>query len=229
MLKLTLPLHHAYCILGDRKKVAEQILRALELSVGFVARGNPDYWFGEYQMLSIDEARTIKEMAGRSAIAGDRKIFLLAAYGMAKETQNALLKIFEEPVSGTHFFLILPTAETLLPTLISRMLFIDCRGGGVYESEEAVAFLKAALPIRIKKAQALLKKAETDESGTEKIIIFLNVLERLIQKMKNEKEGREAIEQLFLSKKYCRDRSRSFKLILEHLALVLPTSMKHET
>lgn len=229
MLKLTLPLHHAYCILGDREKMAPQILHALEAAVGFVARGNPDYWPGVYGVLGIDEVRLIKEAAGRQAVAGGCKMFLLAAHGITKEAQNALLKIFEEPASDTHFFLIFPTAELLLLTLRSRMFLIDCRENDAPESADAIAFLQATLPSRLKKVQALLKKMETEAAGPEKILGFLDALERLIQKGKQEKEGREAIEQLFLSKKYGRDRSPSLKLLLEHLALVLPENMEHKT
>ena len=40
------------------------------------------------------------------------------------DAEHALLKIFEEPKKNTHFFLIVPDKNALLPTLVSRFYFI---------------------------------------------------------------------------------------------------------
>ncbi len=40
-----------------------------------------------------------------------------------------MLKVFEEPRGDTHFFMLMPTADNLLPTLKSRLFIIDEENG----------------------------------------------------------------------------------------------------
>ena len=54
-----------------------------------------------------------------------KKIFIIETGFFTREAQNSLLKVFEEePTEGTHFFVFTPSAETLLPTLRSRMVIL---------------------------------------------------------------------------------------------------------
>ena len=56
-----------------------------------------------------------------------QKVFVLRAELLTEEAQNSLLKILEEPPKGVVFILSAPTANHLLPTVVSRCLIIDLR------------------------------------------------------------------------------------------------------
>lgn len=220
MIQLTKPLHHAYGIAGDATTVVPELLAELKNRVGFVAKGNPDYWYGDYQTLGIDEAREIKELAGRQAVTDGKKVFVISARALTREAQNALLKILEEPTPDTLFFLIVPTVELLLSTLRSRVVLL--RGTAFSpDTSSARAFLSASVPVRLKKVQQLLKTMEEGEDGRETIRLFFDQLERA--SAAGNKAARAAeLSEILEVKKYSRDRAPSFKLLLEHVALVLP-------
>ena len=224
------PLHHAYCVVGETEQAFPRIERSLERELGFPVKGNPDFWRGEYETFGIDEARQLKEASTRHAL-GARKVFILAARGLTSEAQNALLKTFEEPAANTIFFLVVPSAEILLPTVRSRLQFVfvepDSDANGAREAEQ---FLAETVPARLARMQAMLaalekekdEKEDSDEPLREKarIFAFLDAVERAAaQKIKTHPE---ALEEILGVKKYMRDRAPSLKLLLEHLALVLP-------
>ena len=55
--------------------------------------------------LELTKRRALKDAQTRGAFGGSRKIFIIGANSFTREAQNALLKTFEEPTAGTHFFL----------------------------------------------------------------------------------------------------------------------------
>lgn len=235
MIQLTEPLHHAYGVSPNGAAAVPEILRALEKSAGFVAKGNPDFREEHYETLGIDEARALKEAGERAAVTGGKKVFAVSANGITHQAQNALLKIFEEPPPETHFFLIVPSSELLLPTLRSRLSILrasDSRSENqmLAELPPAEEFLAKPLPARIALVQAMLKALEKEkddkEDSTEplvekeRIMQFLSALERALSG--TVRENAEALSELLEVKIYARDRAPSLKLLLEHLALVLP-------
>ena len=224
------PLHHAYGISGEADTLVPEILRALAASVHFIARGNPDFREERYESLGIDEAHALKEAAERTAVTGGKKVFIVAANGITKDAQNALLKIFEEPPAETHFFLIVPSFSLLLPTIRSRLSILrasDSRGENQTLAED---FLAKSAPARVALVQAMLKalqkekddKADSPEPLREKerIMEFLSALERSLAG--TVRQNGDALAEVLTAKRYSRDRAPSLKLLLEHLALVLP-------
>lgn len=223
MIQLIAPLHHAYGVPGSAGTLTPQILKALEKSVGFVAKGNPDFRAERHEVLGIDEARALKEAAERTAVTGGKKVFIVSAHRITREAQNALLKILEEPPSETHFFLIVPSCEMFLPTLRSRLLILrasDSRNQNQMLAERVTRFLQDAVPARLKTVQVLLKQREETESSGE-ITAFFDELEYALAAQER-KQSTPALSELLRAKAYSRDRAPSFKLLLEHLALVLP-------
>jgi len=212
--------HHAYILVGERESLIHRALTRIEKEWGLKVRGNPDLMVLRFDTMSIDDARLLKESAGRAALGGGRKVCIVAANGIAKDAQNALLKTVEEPTEGTHFIFILPSAETLLPTLQSRLETLSADTLAHSDESRALAeeFLRATLPLRLKAAHALLKEVEKADAGKGKLLEFLDALEVSA----HGKGGGAALRELLEVKKYGRDRSPSWKLMLEHLALVLP-------
>lgn len=213
--------HHAYGIAGEAGEVVPKLLSTLKKTAQLSAQGNPDFRLESFEVMGIDEARTLKEAAKRKSVTGGKKIFIVSARGITKEAQNALLKIFEEPPADTHFFLVVPSIDILLPTLRSRLLVISApKGNGKETSSQAEIFLRALVPARLRTIQGLLKGAD-EKTGKRALVVFLDGLERYLA-LKDRSSVAEALEAVLTAKKYSRDRAPSFKLLLEHLALVLP-------
>ena len=117
-------LHHAYLLEGEGSVIVPELLKFMEKELKLVIRGNPDIWLGKFQTMSIDDARMIKETQSTKPISGDRRIFIIELNAVTHEAQNALLKVFEEPAQGTHFFIISPSSDIFLPTLRSLLLSV---------------------------------------------------------------------------------------------------------
>lgn len=80
---------------------------------------NPTNDKGKELEFRIDDAR---EVIAQSYLASDRERFIiLSAPSYSVESQNALLKILEEPPQNVHFVLIAPSKNALLPTILSRL------------------------------------------------------------------------------------------------------------
>ncbi|MBY0538045.1 hypothetical protein K2P47_01450 [Patescibacteria group bacterium] len=74
-----------------------------------------------FDTLAISDVRKIIQSAFVKPLAAEVKIVVIEAKGIAREAQQALLKIFEEPPLTTKFILVLPGIEGLLPTVLSRV------------------------------------------------------------------------------------------------------------
>ena len=129
-LDLTNLSHHAYCIVGGEEERLE-LSASLEKKHGIKAEGNPDLYDRRFASFSIDDARELKSIAStRPTEPSGKKIFIVMADSITAEAQNALLKLLEEPPEYAHFFLVLPSAHILLPTVKSRISFVGGRSEG---------------------------------------------------------------------------------------------------
>ncbi len=189
----------------------------MEKELNFPTQANPDFWFGEFNVFKIDDARELNEAHLKQPIANKQKIFVVAANFLTQDAQNALLKIFEEPKAETVFFLILPADTGLLPTLKSRLIFESLS----FEGDDlafARKFLKAKVGARLKMVSDLLQEIKDGDKTKAEIIIFL---QKLILVIKNENKGLNRILDIEKGLSYLNDESPSVKIILEHLACVL--------
>lgn len=197
-------LHHAYLVTGSRESGQESVCRLLE-SQGLKLVGSPDFFSWTEEVFGVDEARDLSTRAIRKAFTprlpsgqAGKKIFFLAPERITREAQNALLKTFEEPIPDTHFFLF-ANEEVVIPTLRSRMQVVHMEQLGVVS--EANKFLDMGITARLNFA----KNFDGDLSS------FLDQL--LLTKRDN------TVYQMRLISS---SPSASSRLILEHLALVLP-------
>jgi DNA polymerase III, delta subunit len=74
-----------------------------------------------FATLAISDVRKIIQLAFIKPLQAEVKIVVIEATAIAREAQQALLKIFEEPPLSTKFILVLPGIEGLLPTVLSRV------------------------------------------------------------------------------------------------------------
>jgi len=224
-------LHHAHIIEGESATLAPLLLAALERHMGIVAQGNPDLSTISYDSFGIDEARALTEMQSRAGLSeGARKIFIVSAPSFTREAQNALLKTFEEPTAGTHFFIILPHFNTILPTLKSRVVLVSPKDVQNHDDTSALAkkFLDASLEERFAMAKKLTDKKTGEVVDREKIRRVLDHVERILYTrlaglpaQAGKKEGNEIFREIFQAKTYLADRGSSPKMLLEHIAMAL--------
>ena len=215
-------LHHAYGLSGPRTEVLADVLAFLKEAINLRVTGNPDVQVREFEVLSVDESRRIKELQSRKALA-DRKVIIVAFNSATVEAQNALLKVLEEPSEHTHIFLIVPRLDVLLPTVRSRLFAAEYKNKASSEAaKQAEEFLASLVGERI----ALAKKM-SDDVGDEKfgrgfVLEFVNHLE---QKLWSNKKtvGTKVFDEIALCRNYLGDRSASVKMLLEHLAVALPS------
>ena len=212
--------HHAYLLVGEKDEVKKGILDFIEKDLGFSIRANPDFWISEHQTFSIDDARSLSDFHLRRPIAGARKVFVIVAESLTIEAQNALLKLFEEPSAGNHFFLIASEDKTILPTLRSRMSFVNCKGSSLV-TNFGKQFIESSLAERLKLVATIAENKDKEEAKR----LVRSLIETLHTEYRDEKSivrMTPVLKDLISADDYLSDRSPSVKMLLEHIAHVLP-------
>lgn len=236
-------LHHAHVVLGVHADVLPGLLDALVKNLGIEPKGNPDLTVKFYETLGVEEARELKSAQTRAGFGADRKIYIIGADSFTPEAQNALLKTFEEPTAGTHFFIILPRAEMLLPTLLSRVLVVS--GGALLSSrprlrpgrefansesadsdakELAERFIDGSLEERFAIAKKMADKKAGETINRELFRRMLDHIERIMYSRTTGKQNESTVEifrEIFQAKTYLANRGSSPKMLLEHIAMVI--------
>ncbi len=207
-------LHHAYLFVGHKaEEIVQKLKHFLEEKVGVKTSGNPDVLHNKYETFTIDDARSIAASESLKSVGGGRKIFIIETDSMTEEAQNSLLKIFEEPSLGTHFFVVTPQ-DIILPTLRSRMqvIFHDTN------EEKRKSILKLSLAERVQLVRELVEGISDEEKTKQDAIIFLNNVEKELYDLGVEKNAK-SLEICDLTRKALYDRGAPVKMILENLML----------
>lgn len=211
---------HAYLIEGTQEAVLPELAALFEVILGVTPKGNPNVYIYSEDSFTIEQSRTLKGHASKKALGGGKKLFALFFQSIPHEAQNALLKLFEEPTRNTHFFVITPSAEILLPTLRSRLLPITS-GKDAAPTELARAFLASNAAKRF-----TLLKDIISEKDKVSAIRFLNALEQTLYERADFKKGkgteREILKDIQRFRQYLRGRAPSVKMILEQVAVTTP-------
>lgn len=218
--------HHAYCIVGN-DSTKESLKSELESKHKIKISGNPDFLERSFTTFSIDDARELKRLASiKSSDEKAKKIFVLYMENILVEAQNSMLKLLEEPVENTLFFIIIPSSHILIPTIKSRLEIINTEAGNVPNSESidmAKKFLKSSMSKRMEMVGEILKDIDNEEKTKQYIFDFLYALESVIHKdlktAKDLKDNKILLERILRAKKYINDRSPSLKMLLESIAL----------
>ncbi len=223
-------LHHAHIIEGELASVVPVLLSAVERHMGIVVKGNPDLSVIEYQSFGIDESRELSSRQSRAGFGDSgkggpsKKIFIISAQSFTREAQNALLKTFEEPTEGTHFFIIIPRLDAILPTLKSRVVFVGHRMSDKKDEIKVVAekFLDSNLEQRFAMIKKLTEVKKGETVDREKIRNILDYIERILYTRMAGLPAGDIFREIYQTKTYLADRGSSPKMLLEHLAIVIP-------
>jgi len=227
-------LHHAYLIEGKREEVLPEILKFVD-SLGIDTNANSDFVNISLDSFKIDDARNLKSFGnekGFSLEKNAKKIFIISANNFLLEAQNSLLKMFEEPIENTHFFLVVPDTNSLLKTLVSRFYLIRNESADVMR-ESAEKFIDMSLQKRTDFIKELLVESEDeDEEGNEIVVLdstrskalrFLNTVETVLhRKLEKNFSNFNCFEHLFKVRKFLRMPGSSPKTLMESVALVIP-------
>ncbi len=220
-------LHHAYLIEGNRENIFSEILRFLDEELNFSINNNPDFWHGDFDTFGIDDGRNINDLQNKKSFTGEKQIFIIKTNFITREAQNSLLKMFEEPTSNTHFFLVMSSGEVLLPTLKSRLMILKMWAPDTHQNNKAEEFLKISVGEKLKFVSKFFgdtkKKIPADKGGA---IEFLNQLEKVLYEKSDIKNLNKkevfVFEEIIKCRSYLNDRSPSVKNLLEHIVLIIP-------
>lgn len=227
-------LHHAYLLVGDRAAATGAVAALLTEVFHIEIQGNPDVHWLASENFTIDEARALKSEHFLKAVGETGHSFFIVSFdSIGSEAQQALLKVFEDPVAGSHFFVIAPSLRGLLPTLLSRFVVLHLPRI-VPDTSRAEKFAQSSPPARLKH----IKKIVEDKDKVA-AIAFLNELETFYVGLlrgnvgSSRAEGTHddasgdlsvapALQEIVSARNFLQTRSPSVKMLLENLALVLP-------
>jgi DNA polymerase III delta prime subunit len=237
-------LHHAYIIEINRVK-AGPLYESIGNRLG-VQKNDQDFFIVENSMFGVEDANRVVEINSRKAFGKGNKVIVLSADTFSHQAQNALLKTLEEPTSGTYFFILTSTASTFLPTILSRVQVVkmsEQKGEGCVDSDGQIIstawsecelpnvtdFLKASIAKRLSFVKEIIKQKENEKIGDGDIFNFIQQLEHFafneVQGKKTQGKDEEIQIAKIFSKvgDYMRDTSSSKKMLLEYIALKLPS------
>ncbi len=221
--KINKNLHHAYCILGNSEGIINELKTFLLNELDFPTVDNPDFWHGNFEVMDIEDGRAIKNSHQNKPIKGDKKIFVVSANFITEKAQNAMLKLFEEPRGDTHFFLVLPSLSNIIPTFRSRLFIIDTS-----ESADSIInpkeFLQMSYGKRMDAVKKICENVSDEEKSKIEIIKFINAIEAEIFTHQSVLSPRlsASLEEIEKVRQYASEQSPSLKMLLEHLAIILP-------
>jgi DNA polymerase III delta prime subunit len=136
-----------------------------------------------------------------------------------------MLKLFEEPRGDTHFFLVIPSLQNIIPTFRSRLFVIDTNetGSSLINPKQ---FFKMSIGERMEAVKKICGSISDEEESKIEIIKFLNSLETELKKtinfLKTEKDELSMFEEIEKIRQYAGEQSPSLKMLLEHISLTLP-------
>jgi hypothetical protein len=222
--------HHAFVIEAEAEEGIVVAAAWATRELGMIVEKNPDIAVLRYGLFSVADARRVTELAAGAPFKGESKVLIIAAGRAYHEAQNALLKLFEEPPAGAYLFLIMPSLGGLLPTLRSRVVELGVHTGsqGAAISEVVTTFITATK----EKRSALIKKLASGKDEEERrehraeAITVVNGIE-IVAYAAMQRGGKVAalLSDIETLRTHLYDRSAPVRMILEHLALVIPKNL----
>jgi len=162
----------------------------------------------------ISDARQLSQDALQKPIDSEYRVFVLVVKKLPEESQNALLKLFEEPPEQTRFYIVLPQEGILIPTLRSRIFIETSATDQVTTSDAFTAFLTMSYAERLSFVADITKKK--DLSAIEDVLRGAE-LYAAEDPLKNS----SLLSTVMYIREYSKTPGASMKMLLEELILSL--------
>lgn len=193
--------HHAILLVGEEVDVPSRGI-------------DTEYLYSE--QFEIEDARALRARASLRPLKEEKRLFVLSCQNLTHAAQNALLKLFEDPPGTAQFILIVPSREILLPTLRSRLHDRSVGSSKNYETSKAQSFLEKTPKERLSIITEGLKDKEHARIWACEVVLGIG---KLLNKTKH---SLAVYREVTHSVTYITRSGSSPKMILEHLALILP-------
>ncbi len=131
--------------------------------------------------IGIEDVRNIRKSIFLKPFKSKTKAIIIEAYeGITTESQNALLKILEEPPNNTIIIVVISKQDIVLPTILSRCKIVELKEEKSDFSDNDTSKLNDYFNIllngevgdKLKLAQDIAKNKEAD-AELEKITVFV--------------------------------------------------------
>ncbi len=138
--------------------------------------------------VGIGEIRKLQEKLFLKPLESETKAVILEAFfGMTADSQNAFLKVLEEPPSDTVIMILTTSLDFVLPTVLSRCRLINLEQAKKLTGEEIDANLDLVLKLKNGGTAKALKIAQDNGKDRETALEFLEgLLVSLHTEMKSE-------------------------------------------
>ena len=163
---------------------------------------------------TIADARSLKALAYAKPFADTHRQVVIVASSFTEESQNALLKILEEPPETTRFHIIVPRRDVLLPTVQSRLLHVAESEDTVSDHTVALAFLNLSYADRM---------AEITKKTKDKDVAWIDAVVSGTMELVQKKADHAHYKTIQKVGALIGGPGASKKMLLEHMALSLPT------
>ncbi len=204
--------HHSYVIysVSDLDKLATDFISAQNFS---------DVTNIELESFGIDDSRNLIKSAYRQpAGQNEKKLIVVRVGSFTLEAQQSLLKVLEEPPLSTTFLFLLPSENSVIPTLKSRFLEYAREFENVTDvvNENFAEFCALGYKDRL---ALIVKRLDKDDTLWLKDIKYglAEMLSNSIQVLKPSQRKSLAIAIETLN-----TRGASNKMLLEEIALTIP-------
>lgn len=168
-----------------------------------------DVWILDTERFSIDDAQKVIEAL---AIKSDsNRIVVINCVVAGREAQNALLKSLEELNLGTRFFWLIPDANHLIPTILSRLIKLNIEILNVSIQKEKKSFLDLSAKEKVDFVDKMILGIKDEEKSK---VEFLKWLDQLIVDVQKRGDW-ETLKSLWLCRKYALDHASSVKILAE--------------
>ena len=221
-------LYHSYIIEADPEATAPILLAHLK-ERGDIDNTNLDVLYQLYDSFTFNDCSLVKEWHSKLGVTSKSRVCIIGTKFINSEAERALLKILEEPAIRTHFFIVVPNAQVLLDTILSRAHVIRLSNTrNIVNNKNAETFISLSANDRIEHISQIIKNNKDNENSgglRYDAIDLINGIEKVIHdrflKDKTNKEYRFILEELEKGRQYLGTSGASVKMILEHIALVI--------
>lgn len=217
------PNHHAYLIAGNYEETLSGLVSFLEKDWKMKTAGNPDFIVHHYPTLYIENFHDFEKETLTKPLENGKRIFMISFGFMTREAANAMLKLFEGPVTGVIFFVITPNPERLPATLRSRFSEVKTeRGAGSAARSHAKEFLKMNLGKQFEYSKKLAGDISDERLTRSDALMILEAIEEIIaEKYQITPKTAPTFEEFEKCRSYLKDQSSSVKMLFDNVALLI--------